>query len=68
MIIRTNSHRCRSKVACELDRHPRYFWTWEAGAVFALVTRREYARVRNIKGVTRARVDRKELRPCLTWD
>ncbi len=64
IVIRTNSRRCRNKVRDQLDREPQYYWTWEDGAVFAEVTPEEYERIKAIKGVTKARVDRARLGKC----
>jgi hypothetical protein len=64
VILRTKSHRARERLDRTIGRHPDYYWTWEDGGCFAEVTAEEYEAVRGIKGITRARVARDELRMC----
>ena len=66
IILRTKSHRARERMERTIGRHPDYYWTWEDGGCFAEVTEEEYEAVRNIKGITKARVSRDALRRC--WD
>ena len=64
VILRTRSHRARERLERAIGRHPNYYWTWEDGGCFAEVTAEECEAVRNIKGLTKARVARESLRRC----
>jgi hypothetical protein len=66
-MLRTKSHRAREKMERAIGRHPQYYWTWEDGGCFAEVTAEEYDQVREIKGITKTRVPRSELRQCIDW-
>jgi hypothetical protein len=66
VILRTTSHRAREGIDRTIGRHPQYYWTWDKGGGFAEVTAKEYEAVKRIKGITKARVPRNELRKC--WD
>ena len=66
IILRTKSHRARERMERTIGRHPQFYWTWEDGGGFAEVTAEEYELVRKIKGITKARVPREQLRKC--WD
>ena len=66
VILRTKSHRARERMERAIGRHPDYYWTWDDGGCFAEVTAAEYEAVRNIKGITRAKVPRESLRRC--WE
>jgi len=70
IILRTRSHRARSKLDYILGRHPQYWWTWEASAVYAEVTHEEFIRVKEarIKGITKARIDYSGLRRTIKWN
>ena len=64
IVLRTKSHRARERLGRIIGRRPDYYWTWEDGGCFAVVTAQEYEAVRSTKGITRARVAREELRKC----
>jgi hypothetical protein len=66
IFVRINSHRAADKMDRAIGRHPQYYWTLEHGGCFAEVTEEEFDRIRTIRGITKARVPRKELRQC--WD
>ena len=66
IILRTKSHRARQRLESTIGRHPQFYWTWEDGGCFAEVTAKEYEAVKSIKGLTRARVARENLRKC--WE
>jgi len=51
-----------------IGRHPQYYWTWDDGACLAEVTPEEYELVKGIKGITKARVPREDLRQCWKHD
>jgi len=68
VILRTKSHRARAKMDRIIGRHPQYYWTWKDGACFAEVTPEEYELVKGIKGITKARVSREDLRRCWEHD
>jgi hypothetical protein len=67
VILRTKSHRAREKLDRAIGRHPQYYWTLKDGGCFAEVTSEEFERVGKIRGITRARVPREELRQCWNW-
>ncbi len=64
VILRTKSHRARERLDRIIGRHPQYYWTWEDGGCFAEVTAAEYHAVRNIKGISKARLPHESLRRC----
>ena len=66
VIIRVKSHRGSDKLDQAIGRHPQYFWTTKDGGNFAEVTPEEFARTEDIKGISKARVPRDDLRRC--WD
>jgi len=69
VILRTKSHRARSKIDALIGRHPQYWWTWDEGAIYAQVTPEEYEKIKaaKIKGVTKARIDLSQLRKTIDW-
>jgi hypothetical protein len=67
VMLRTRSHRARERLDRAIGRHPDYYWTWEDGGCFAEVTAEEYEKVKSIKGITRAKVPRENLRRCWNW-
>lgn len=64
VVIRTNSHRARQKLATRLGRHPQYWYTWEHGGYFVVLTGQEADQVLPITGITRSRVNRNTLHQC----
>ena len=67
MFVRIKSHRARSKVMRALGREPKGYYSWTFLGEFREIQEKEYDRVKNIKGVTRARVDESQLREYINW-
>ena len=64
VFIRVNSHRAGHKLDQAIGRHPDYYYTFEHGGMFAEVTVEEFGLAKSIKGITRTRTPREELRRC----
>jgi len=64
VIVRTKSHRARERLDRAIGRHPLYYFTWTDGGCFAEITAEEYETIKSVKGITRARVSREDLRMC----
>jgi hypothetical protein len=64
IIVRVKSHRASDKLDQAIGRHPQYYWTMRDGGDFAEVSEEEFNRIKTIKGITRARVARNDLRRC----
>ena len=67
MILRTTSHRARSKVAGILGGHPQFYFTFEDGGCFLKVDDSEkLARILKVKGVSKCRCqdDEKYMKCC----
>ena len=67
VMLRTTSHRARERLDRTIGRHPQYFWTIKDGGCFAEVTAEEFEHIKTIKGITKTRVPREELRRCWDW-
>ena len=64
MYVRIRSHRAREKLKAALGRMPEAFYSLWFNGEFLLVTDAEYAKVKGIKGITRARIDETKLHKC----
>ena len=49
-----------------IGKHPQYYFTWEHGGEFAELTLAEYEKARGIKGISKMRTPREQMRLC--WD
>jgi hypothetical protein len=68
MLVRVNSHRARSKLEAAIGRAPQGYFMWDAPGEWREITDDEYALVRDITGVTRARIpDPSKLRQYVNW-
>jgi hypothetical protein len=50
-----------------LCRLPDSYYRWNGGGEFRLVTIDEYSKIKDITGITRARVNESDLRKCWNW-
>jgi hypothetical protein len=64
VVVRVNSHRAGGKLASALGTKPQYYYTWEHGGCFVVLTTQEAAAVLPITGITRSRVKFNELSKC----
>ncbi len=62
IFIRVKSHRARQRMERELGREPQGYFSFDFDGEFREVTEEEWARLQDIKGLSRARVDKEKLR------
>ena len=62
IIIRVKSHRARQYMERALGRLPQGYFSFDFDGEFREVTEEEWARLQDIKGLSRARVDESKLR------
>jgi hypothetical protein len=67
VFLRVNSHRAGHRMDQAIGRHPDYYWTVQHGGCFAEVTVQEFDRIKTIKGITKTRTPREELRRCWSF-
>ena len=68
MIIRVKSHRARDKMKAALGYLPQGYYLLDGPGEFREVTAAEMHKLQGIKGLSRARVDRDQLRAYWNWD
>lgn len=64
IVIKVNSHRAGDKLERALGHKPQYYYTWEHGGCFVLLSKDEADQVLPITGITRSRVKRDALGKC----
>lgn len=67
MLIRVKSHRARDRMQTVLGYLPQGYFSWEYPGEFRDVPADEVAKLTDIPGLTRARVDLTQLRPYTNW-
>jgi hypothetical protein len=68
VLIRVKSHRARDRMKAALGYLPQGYYSFDFDGEFREVTPAEMEKLRGIKGITRARVDRAKLRAYWNWD
>ena len=68
IIIRVQSHRARGKMKSALGREPQGYFSFDFPGEFREVTPAEWEKLRAIKGLTRAWVDRAKLSRYIEWN
>jgi len=68
IVVRVKSHRARGKMEAALGYLPQGYFSHEFNGEFRGVTPDEMEKLRGVKGITRARVDRDKLRAYWNWD
>lgn len=68
VLIRVKSHRARDKMKAALGYLPQGYFSWKFPGEFRDVPAAEIEKLRGIKGLTRAHVDRAQLRGYWNWD
>ena len=64
ILVRTKSHRARRSAESTLGYWPREWFSLHFNGHFIWVTQGEWEKIKNIKGIGKARVDITKLRMC----
>ena len=67
MLIRIKSHRCRQKLESCLGYLPQGYFSFYIRGEFREISEAEYLQVKDIKGLTKARVETTTFHKCLDW-